>query len=125
MFLFIVVAATAVASPGDIAAPFVFFVGVRNFLTNDDSILDDHPCIKFFVPIQETPLSSLRNVNQDPPCHRYFISCMGQGVVFIVRCFDQAAVKSVPWVIGTDFRFPNNYVVGSRAFYHHYLTLWG
>jgi len=111
------------APGGDVSAPLVFLVGIGDFLADDDPILDDHPGVERFVPIQKATLPFLRDVQQNSPGHGDLVPRVIQGIVFVVGGLDEAAVETVSGIVRTDLGLSDDDVVGSRAFHDHRLAV--
>lgn len=115
-----------VAAPvEDVPAPLVFLVGIGDFLADDDLVLDDHPRVQRFVPVQKVSLSFIRDVQKDPPSHGNLIPGVDQGIVLVVGILDEATVEAVPGVVRADFGLPDDHIEGSRAFDDHGLAVVG
>lgn len=113
------------APTGHVPTPLVLLVGVRDFLADDDLVLDDHPRVQRFVPVQKPALSLFRDVQQNPPGHSDLVACMDQGIVFVVGPLDEAAVKAIPGIVGADLSLADDDVVEPRTLdEHELLILW-
>eukprot|EP00533_Pseudo-nitzschia_delicatissima_P015102 CAMPEP_0197278312 /NCGR_PEP_ID=MMETSP1432-20130617/18470_1 /TAXON_ID=44447 /ORGANISM="Pseudo-nitzschia delicatissima, Strain UNC1205" /LENGTH=142 /DNA_ID=CAMNT_0042744665 /DNA_START=169 /DNA_END=597 /DNA_ORIENTATION=+ len=115
LFLMAPVAATSY----DVSAAFVLLEGVRDFFSDDDLVLDDYPRVKGFVPVQKTPHSFLRNLQENLPCHGDFVSGVNQGIMLVVGRLDEAAVKCISRIVRTDLGLANDYIVGSWTLNKH------
>lgn len=114
---------TSAGTPGgDVPTSLVFLVRVGDLLADDDLVLNDHPRVERFVPVQKPTLALLRNVQEDPPGHGDLVAGMNHGVMLIMGRLDKTAVKAVPRIICADLGFANNHVVGPRALHNDRLA---
>jgi len=116
---FLANAAASTASAGDVPAPLVFLVGVRDFLANNNLVLDNNPSVERFIPVEEAAFLFFGDVQKDPPGHSDLVTGVNQGIVFVVGSLDEAAIKAIPRVVCTDLGLADDNVVKSRALDQH------
>ena len=105
------------ANPGGhVAAPLVLLVGIRDLLADHDLVLDDDPRVEGFVPVQESSLLFLGDVQQNPPGHSDLVAGVDQRIVLVVGRLDEAAVEAVSRVVRADLCLADDHVVEPRAF---------
>ena len=113
---------SAATPGGHVAAPLVLLVGIRDLLADHDLVLDDDPRVEGFVPVQESSLLFLGDVQQNPPGHSDLVAGVDQRIVLVVGRLDETTVKPIPGVVCTYFGLANDHIVGSRALDEYGLT---